>query len=181
MLPAHRAYAPELYDEMVAMAAAAGISAAEAMIVGGFTDFVDAVRARGATNVPEEDDCTAVLTGEYLAQTWDMHDTATPHVVMLDVQDTVPCLVFSTVGCLAQIGMNAAGIAIGINNLVGTDGRVGVTWPFVVRKVLHQDHPRGGPRLRPGRAPLAGGHDYPDARRAGPRDTTSRRCRPTPR
>jgi hypothetical protein len=31
---------------MVAMAEAAGISTAEAIIVGGFTDFVDTVRAR---------------------------------------------------------------------------------------------------------------------------------------
>jgi isopenicillin-N N-acyltransferase-like protein len=35
MLPAHAAYSPELYAEMIAMAEAAGISAAEAVIVGG--------------------------------------------------------------------------------------------------------------------------------------------------
>lgn len=136
MLPAHRAYAPDLTLEMEAMAKAAGISAAEAIIVGGFTDFVDAVRALAAAKPPEEDDCTAVLTRDYLCQTWDMHDTATPHVVMLDVRDEIPALIFTTEGCLAQIGMNAAGIAIGINNLVANDGRVGVTWPFVVRKAL---------------------------------------------
>ena len=34
--------------------------------------------------------------------------------------------------------MNQAGIAIGINNLTATNGRVGVTWPFVVRKALAQ-------------------------------------------
>lgn len=137
MLPAHRRYSPDLTEEMEAMASGAGISAAEALIVGGFTDFVDAVRARGAiAEAAEEDDCTALLNGDWLAQTWDMHDTATPHVVMLDVREPVPALVFSTVGCLGQIGLNAAGIAIGINNLAATDGRVGVTWPHVVRKVL---------------------------------------------
>ncbi|HRI69614.1 MAG TPA: C45 family autoproteolytic acyltransferase/hydrolase [Polyangium sp.] len=136
MLPAHRAYSPDLTAEMEAMAHAAGISAAEAVIVGGFTDFVDAVRALGSAKPPEEDDCTAVVAHEYLCQTWDMHDSATPHVVMLDVRDEIPALIFTTEGCLAQIGMNAAGIAIGINNLVANDGRVGVTWPFVVRKVL---------------------------------------------
>ena len=46
MLPLHRAYSADLTDELEAMAVAAGISAAEAVIVGGFTDFVDAVRAR---------------------------------------------------------------------------------------------------------------------------------------
>jgi isopenicillin-N N-acyltransferase like protein len=159
MLPAHRAYAPDLSDEMVAMAAAAGISPAEAVVVGGFTDFVDAVRARAAASSIEEDDCTAVLSAEYLAQTWDMHASATPHVVMLDVRDATPSLVFSTVGCLGQIGMNAAGIAIGITNLVGTDGRVGVTWPFVVRKVLQQTTLEAALSCIVD-APLAGAHDY---------------------
>jgi isopenicillin-N N-acyltransferase like protein len=161
MLPVHRAYAPDLTLELEAMADAAGISAAEAVILGGFTDFVDAVRARaGAGAAPfDEDDCTAVLTSDYLAQTWDMHASATPHVVLLDVRDTSPCLVFSTVGCLAQIGMNAAGIAIGINNLVSTDGRVGVTWPFVVRKVLQQTTLDAALRCIV-EAPLAGAHNY---------------------
>ncbi len=159
MLPAHRDYAPDLCLELEAMAEAAGISAAEAIIVGGFTDFVDAVRARAGEATLEEDDCTALLTSEYLAQTWDMHASATPHVVLLDVRDAPGCLVFSTVGCLAQIGMNAAGIAIGINNLVSTDGRVGVTWPFVVRKVLQQTSLDAALECIL-QAPLAGAHNY---------------------
>ena len=146
MLPAHRAYAPDLYEEMVAMAAASDLSPEEAVIVGGFTDFVDAVRAR-ADDVPEEDDCTAVLVPDglaggqgFLAQTWDMHDSATEHVVMLEIEPASGprALVFSTVGCLGQIGMNEAGIAVGINNLSAAVGRVAVTWPFVVRKALQQ-------------------------------------------
>jgi isopenicillin-N N-acyltransferase-like protein len=159
MLPAHRAYSPELSEEMEAMAAAAAISPAEAVIVGGFTDFVDAVRARAGAATVEEDDCTALLGAEYLAQTWDMHASATPHVLMLDVRDSVSCLAFSTVGCLAQIGMNSAGIAIGINNLVGTDGGVGVTWPFVVRKVLEQTTLEAALACIVD-APLAGAHNY---------------------
>jgi len=158
MLPAHRDYAPDLYEEMEAMADAAGIQVAEAVVTGGFTDFVDAVRALGAS-APEEDDCTAVVTPELLAQTWDMHDSATPYVVMLDVRDTVPCTVFSTMGCLAQIGMNAAGIAVGINNLAANDGRIGVTWPFVVRKAL-QATTLAEARAAIVEAPLAGAHNY---------------------
>jgi isopenicillin-N N-acyltransferase-like protein len=146
MLPAHRAYAPDLTDEMEAMAAASGLSVAEAVIVGGFTDFVDAVRSHGA-DVHEEDDCTAVLIPDalasghgFLAQTWDMHDSATEHVVLLEIQPEVGphAFVYSTVGCLGQIGLNDAGIAVGINNLTATTGGDGVTWPFVVRKALQQ-------------------------------------------
>lgn len=147
MLPAHEEYAPDLHQEMVSMAEAAAITPAEAVIVGGFTDFVDTVRALGHSDLPIEDDCTAVVVPDhrargagYLAQTWDMHDSATEHVVMLHVlpDDGIPALVYSTVGCLGQIGMNAAGIAVGINNLVASNGKVGVTWPFVVRKALQQ-------------------------------------------
>jgi isopenicillin-N N-acyltransferase-like protein len=147
MLAAHRSYAPDLCQEMEAMADAAGITAAEAVVVGGFTDFVDTLRGRTG-EAPDEDDCTAVLTPDsrsggagFLAQTWDMHDSATEHVLMLDVRaEASPrAYVFSTVGCLGQIGMNEAGIAIGINNLAAAVGRAGVTWPFVVRKALQQD------------------------------------------
>jgi isopenicillin-N N-acyltransferase-like protein len=146
MLPAHRAYAPDLTEEMEAMAEAAGLSAAEGVIVGGFTDFVDAVRSQSDA-AHEEDNCTAVLVPDalaeghgFLAQTWDMHDSATEHVVLLDIapENGPRAFVFSTVGCLGQIGMNDAGIAIGINNLAATTGRIGVTWPFVVRKALQQ-------------------------------------------
>jgi isopenicillin-N N-acyltransferase-like protein len=167
LLPAHRAYDAEVYAELVAMAAAAGISPAEAVIVGGFTDFVDAVRGAAAAE-RAEDDCTAVLVppsrgdgGGWLAQTWDMHDTATEHVVLLELApDEAPAAtVFTTVGCVAQIGMNAHGVAVGINNLTAADGRVGVTWPFVVRRMLRQATAGDAVRCALD-APLAGGHDY---------------------
>ncbi len=147
MLAAHQLYAPDLFDEMASLADAAGISPAQASIVGGFTDFVDAVRALGAEPGLEEDDCTAVLVppesadgGGLLGQTWDMHDSATEHVTLLHIipEEGPESIIFTTVGCLGQIGLNSAGIAIGINNLVAANGKIGVTWPFVVRKALAQ-------------------------------------------
>jgi isopenicillin-N N-acyltransferase like protein len=146
MLDAHRDYDSDLFDEMVAMAGAAGITPAEAVIVGGYTDFIDAVRAL-ASGRAVEDTCTAVITPDgssqgsgFLAQTWDMNASATPHVFMLDVtpEGSPRALAFTTHGTVGQIGMNEAGIAIGINNLTVTDGGIGVTWPFVVRKALKQ-------------------------------------------
>lgn len=166
-LPAHRAYDPELCEEMEALGAACGLSPAEMVIVGGFTDFVDLVRAR-AGGAPEEDDCTAAIVpdgmthgGGFLAQTWDMHDSATQHVVMLELQpdDAPAALVFSTVGCLGQIGMNEAGIAVGINNLSAAEGAVGVTWPLVVRKALAQTRLDDALRCVLD-ADLAGAHNY---------------------
>ncbi|SVC11681.1 uncharacterized protein METZ01_LOCUS264535, partial [marine metagenome] len=82
MLPAHRKFDEDLYAEMLALANAAGISPAEAVIVGGFTDFVDAVRATIGAETPgelQEDDCTSMIIPDsradgsgFLAQTWDM-------------------------------------------------------------------------------------------------------------
>ena len=167
MLPAHQRYAPDLYEEMAAMASAAGISTAEAVIVGGFTDFIDAVRAASGPAI-EEETCTslivpdvATLQGGFLAQTWDMHDTSEPYVIMLHLMATghPRALVFTTAGCLGQMGMNEAGIAVGINNLTSADGRVGVTWPFVVRKVLQQTHLENALTCVV-EAELAGGHNF---------------------
>lgn len=167
MIDAHRTYDADLFEEMEAMADAAGISVGEAIIVGGYTDFIDTVRAvAGGTAV--EDTCTAVITPDttsggagFLAQTWDMHSSATPHVFLFDVaQEGAPhCLVFTTHGTLGQIGMNEEGIAVGINNLTVTDGRFGVTWPFVVRKALKATTIEDAISAIT-EAPLAGGHNF---------------------
>lgn len=179
-LAEHAAYAPSLTRELEAMADAARLSPAEMLIVSGFTDFMDTAYAAfgGATPAPAAaDNCTAVMvpgvrsaTGNALfAQTWDMHETATEHVILLrgEPDDAPAFTVFTSRGCLGMIGMNAAGITIGINNLSGADGRVGVTWNFVIREVLAQtDFDQARHALD--RAELAGAHNYlltgPDGR-----------------
>lgn len=171
MLPAHERHSPALHAEMVAMAEAAGITAAEAVVVGGFTDFVDTVRAAVDSPLPEElveDDCTAFIVPDaraggsgFYGQTWDMHDSATEHVVLFRVhpESGPSALVFTTVGALGQIGMNEVGVCVGINNLVASDGRRGVVWTQVVREALSTstaDHARDAVLG----ADLAGGHNY---------------------
>ena len=148
MIPAHAAFDADLQTEMAAMASAADLSVAEAIIVGGFTDFVDAVSAVTGGAAPTsvlEDDCTAVIVPDgradgagFLAQTWDMHDTATDHVLLLRIHpDHGPAArVFTTTGCLGQIGMNSEGVCVGINNVNALDGRPGVAWTSVVRGML---------------------------------------------
>ena len=170
-LPAHETFSPRLHAEMLAMASAAGITPAEAVVVGGFTDFVDTVRA--ATSGPHpasvtEDDCTAFVVPDgraagagMLGQTWDMHDSATDFVVLarLRPNDGPGALVFTTVGCLGQIGMNEAGVSVGINNLTGNDGRFGVTWPTIIREILAQETAAEALAVLL-RADLAGAHNY---------------------
>lgn len=118
---------------------------------------------------PAGDDCTAFIVSpdaaterqSFLGQTWDMHETATPYLVLLRGQPEggLRFLAFTIIGCIGMIGMNEAGIAIGINNLVAGDGRPGVTWPFVVRKVLAQDNLDDALACIT-TAQLAGGHNY---------------------
>ena len=193
-LAAHRAYAPDLARELDAMAEAAGLTAAEVLIVNGFTDFVDTVYAVGGpgapapTAVPEEAmDCTAFLVpgaraagGQaMLGQTWDMHETAVEHVVVLRgaPRGAAAFVAFTTVGCVGMIGMNEHGVCVGINNLSAGDGDVGVSWPFVVRKVLQQRDLDGALRCLT-EARLAGAHNYllldRDGRGANVEATTTR-------
>lgn len=157
----HRIYSESLFEELQAMANAAGLTTGEAILVGGFTDIMDIVRTRvGATITFNE--CTGILNPElgFLAQTWDMNMSAGEYVFMMRIEpDTGPrALVQTTTGCLGQIGMNEAGIAVGINNLTA-DGRLGVTWPFVVRAVLQQSD-LDSAVAEVMRAHLAGGHNY---------------------
>lgn len=172
-MPDHEAYAPDLVEEMRGMAAATGLSMAELLIVSGFTDFVDTVYATFKDKQPELarlpiDDCTAFLVpndaaegAAFFGQTWDMHDTATEFVVLLEIEpeNGPKAIVFTTVGSVGQIGMNEHGICIGINNLLGADGQAGVTWPFVVRKALQQDNIEDALACVT-EAKLSGAHNY---------------------
>ncbi|MEM7736343.1 MAG: C45 family peptidase [Deinococcota bacterium] len=150
-LEEHHYYSPELTEELVGIANAAGVRPAEVVIASGFTDFIDLVynHANSLQTTQAADDCTAFLipasrTANQQAmfgQTWDMHDKAEEHVILMDGQpaDVPSFLAFSTAGCLGMIGMNSEGIAVGINNLMAADGQVGVSWTHVVRKVLMQE------------------------------------------
>ncbi len=171
-LPEHAAYAPDLMLELQGMAAATDLTLGELVVVNGFTDFVDTVYNQpGPTpaGVREgDDDCTAVIVPDgmaegqgMLAQTWDMHASATPFVFLLRCRPAghLACLTFTLAGCIGMIGMNEAGLAVGINNLLGADGQIGVTWPFVVRKILqHTNAEEALACLTTAR--LAGAHNY---------------------
>jgi isopenicillin-N N-acyltransferase-like protein len=157
----HARFSEALYEEMLSMAANAGITPAEAIVVGGFTDLIDLVRAAGEPGI-EEDDCTGVIDAAngLVAQTWDMHASAGKYVYMFDIRpdDRPRCLIQTTAGCLGQIGMNELGIAIGINNLTSI-GKPGVTWPFVVRKVLETTDLDDAVKVVVD-SELAGGHNF---------------------
>ncbi|GAB4518975.1 MAG: C45 family autoproteolytic acyltransferase/hydolase [Anaerolineae bacterium] len=167
-LEAHWAYAPELMEQLEGISAASGVSLRELIITNGFTDFADTIyniNELAPANPIFGNECTAFMarnkSAGYLGQTWDMHATATPYVIVLEARpkDEPAFYAFTLTGCIAMIGMNEAGIAVGINNLAGADGQIGVTWPFVCRKILAQSTIEDALDCITS-APLAGAHNY---------------------
>ena len=171
----HERYAPELMEEVRGMADVTGLSLGALIISNGFTDFIDTVYAVGdlteKARVPDyaSDNCTAFLVPKAAAadgqamygQTWDMHETATPNVILLHgtPDDAPDFLAFTSIGCVGMIGMNEHGIAVGINNIMAADGQIGVMWPFVIRKILMQDNIDSALSCLID-AKLAGAHNY---------------------
>jgi len=171
----HQAFAPDLMEELQGIADATDLTLAELVINNGFTDFIDTIFNLGDIAIPAitpplaADNCTAFMvpanrsaSGQaYFGQTWDMHASATPYVILIQGQpDAAPdFLTFTVTGCVGMIGMNSAGIAVGVNNLMAADGQIGVTWPFVVRKVLQQEDLDDALACLT-TAKLAGAHNY---------------------
>jgi len=112
------------------------------------------------------DGCSMVwaesASGRILAQTWDMHATAIPYVMMLGVpaSDTAPAARYlSVTGCLGMTGMNAARVGVAINNLFSTDATLGVVWPAIVRKAL-REMTADAARAVIAASPIGSGHHY---------------------
>lgn len=171
-LDEHRKYTPDLIEELQGIADATDLGLPELIVTNGFTDFVDVLY--NAKSIRKEmtlasDNCTAFLvpnrkTGDhhgFFGQTWDMHDSATPYVILLKGKpdDAPEFLAFTIIGCVGMIGMNSEGLAIGINNLMGGDGQIGVTWTFVIRKALQQSNIEDALDCILS-AKLAGAHNY---------------------
>lgn len=140
-LPYLEQYSPVIFEEFLGIAEAAGITPPELLIGNSWTDFKDLMGARaGAHN------CTSfVLEGAltadgqtYLAQTWDMHVTAAPYVVIVHrcPAEGPQTLSFTTAGCLSLIGLNEEGISVGNTNLVPTDARPGIFYLALIHEAL---------------------------------------------
>lgn len=164
-LPLLARYHGGLFEELCGIAEGANRTEAELVVANHYTDLRD-LDADPATWVPAEGGCSVIWArtpeGTILAQTWDMHATAIPYVMMLRVPETADApaaWVLTLTGCLGLAGMNAARVAIAINNLSSLDARVGVVWPAVVRRALHVKTAREARDLVL-RSPIGSGHHY---------------------
>lgn len=172
-LPLLTEQAPELYEELLGIAEGAGLSPELLIVLNHYTDLRDlgAAAQRWASTSPavsaaDGDECSLLFAaserGSFLAQTWDTHASATPYVMMLRVPsrgDAPAAWLLSITGCLGMIGLNAAGIAVGVNNLTSLDARVGLVWPALVRLSL-EERSAAAARDRIVAAPVGSGHHY---------------------
>ncbi len=163
------AFDADLHAELMGIAEGSGVDAARLVVLNHYTDLRDlgpAFAGRGVAPGPEPDGCTALWartpSGAVLAQTWDMHASAMPFVMMLEVPEGPAgprAWTLSLTGCLGMAGMNAEGLGVTINNLRSTDARVGVLWPALVRALLGETS-RTKAREVLARAPVGSGHHY---------------------
>jgi isopenicillin-N N-acyltransferase-like protein len=170
-LPVLARYHAGLHAELLGIAEGADVPPADIVIANHYTDLRDLAPDPTRWEPAPEGDrgaggCSVILadtpTGRILAQTWDMHATAIPFVMMLHVpgsDDAPAAWLLSLTGCLGLAGMSAGRLAIGINNLWSTDATVGVVWPAVVRRALHGTSATSA-RDAVLTAPIGSGHHY---------------------
>jgi isopenicillin-N N-acyltransferase-like protein len=170
-LPVLAGEAPELHEELLGIADGSDLPPEKIVVLNHYTDLRDVPASvlGVAPVVPEEsapDGCTAIyfngLHGPVIGQTWDMHATAEPFVRMIRIMPAgsdSEALCFTLTGCLGMAGLGHRGVAVTINNLSTTDGRVGLVWPALVRKLLAQPNALEA-RAVLERTPLSSGHYY---------------------
>ncbi len=167
-IEANRSFDEALWREFEGIAEGAGISTEALLIGNGYTDFKDLLW----DDTGEEKDaggCTTFIVSAeeardqkpLIGQTWDLHSSMIPHVVLVTLRagNAPRVITFTVAGCVGMIGMNEHGVCVGINNLNSKRGVAGVFWPFVVRRMLREESADGALAILRN-APLAGAHNY---------------------
>jgi isopenicillin-N N-acyltransferase-like protein len=170
-LPVLARYDAGLHEELLGIAEGADLTPAEIVVANHYTDLrdlsPDPSKWRPAPERPDADGGCSVIwaetpTGRILAQTWDMHATAIPYVMMMHVPasaDGPESWVFTLTGCLGMTGMSTKRLAIAINNLNSNDATVGAVWPAMVRRALRQSTAAAARDVIL-RSPVGSGHHY---------------------
>ncbi|MBA3452104.1 MAG: hypothetical protein H0T42_03285 [Deltaproteobacteria bacterium] len=187
-LPVLEAYHQGLHAELLGIAEGADVSPEEIVVLNHYTDLRDLDadpskwRPAPTRDAPKAfhtgegitrddalgggDGCSVLWsespTGRILAQTWDMHATAIPYVMVLRVPESPAgpaATLLSVTGCLGMAGMNTAKVGVAINNLFSTDATLGVVWPAMVRRALHERNAVAAREVIAA-SPIGSGHHY---------------------
>jgi hypothetical protein len=144
----HGTYNKNVWDEFCGIAAGANISNDMLMIAMSFTDLQDYLVRHTMSKSPvasEAGGCSAFLVpdrlsteGSLCGQTWDMSPEAINFLVLVRRKPSQgpETLYLTTMGCLALIGLNSEGIAIGNTNLMTSDHAPGVNYLFSITAAL---------------------------------------------
>jgi isopenicillin-N N-acyltransferase-like protein len=135
-LPVLERYDRALYEELIGIAEGADVSPEEIVVANHYTDLRDLDPDPKSWQLAGDTaGCSMMWSPGILAQTWDMHASAIPYVILLATPDAK---LLTVTGCLGMCGMNSARVGLTINNLFSTDARIGAVWPAIVRRALRE-------------------------------------------
>lgn len=133
---------PDLFEEFEAICQASGVTTTDLMILNNYTDLRDfsvleTSRKEGGCSVIGINTREGVIAG----QTWDMHASATPYTVFMEIEESAhketKIHALTLTGCLGLAGVNSHGVSAMINNMHCTEvNRKGLAWNALVRKIL---------------------------------------------
>ena len=147
-------FSPALGEELQGIVRGSGLDRESIAVVNNYTDFRDLGLDQGCSTV-QVNTADGVLAG----QTWDMHRSAKEYVCGIVIPGNPSCVVFSLLGCVGMMGVNARGAFLGVNNLNTHKARVGIFWPALVRECLRRDDRESMVELLRS-APVTSGHNY---------------------
>ncbi len=157
---------PELFQEVRGLHEASGLSMEDLMVLNAYTDIRDFSYGE---NTRVEDGCSIIAVktkhANWVAQTWDMHASATPYTVFLDYPEVEErnCpsqKVLSVAGCLGLAGINQSGVSVMINNVHCKEfNESGLIWTGLVRQLLQQKNAREACEYIKDNLPSSG-HNY---------------------
>jgi len=150
-----------LFAEVQGISDSSGVSLEDLMALNAYTDMRDFSAGDDARS---EDGCSILAakseSANFCAQTWDMHGSATPYMLLLEVPGPVPMHVLTITGCLGLAGLNTQGLSVMINNMHCREtNRGGLVWPALVRKMLGVSKTQQATRVLAENIPSSG-HNY---------------------
>ncbi|MCP4502515.1 MAG: hypothetical protein GY822_21400 [Deltaproteobacteria bacterium] len=167
-IPVLQDFDEALYQETCGIADATDLSVEQILLLNHYTDFRDLSKSalRAEEEAKDDGGCSVIFKltdeGPLLSQTWDMHGTATNHVMLLEVpgkDGEEKTLLFSIHGCLGMTGLTSSGLGMTINNLNSVDATIGVMWPALVRRCLREGNAKGALEVLQN-AKIGSGHHY---------------------
>lgn len=147
-LKVHEQFDNDIWQEFLGIAEGANLKPNQLFTLMNYTDLRDYIYSLYGVkdNKTPDEGCTAFLVPNTMSknnkvvfgQTWDMSAEAINYIVVVKrkPKNAPETLYLTTYGCLALIGINSEGIAVGTTNLMATDSTVGIGYLFTLSRAL---------------------------------------------